>query len=217
MAITLNLEVIPEQRTAFLTGTLVDDQGSAIGSATLEAFQLSISAESTIVNSRLHQDVYGTEASPVNGGWLNAAGEFEVKFKPADTVIVGTVTANQEQSHELEAMFYWDSESHGTLTNPFSVSSGSKVVTVSHAGHGLSSNDDVCFNGASSVGGLNPNGVRIVTVVDSNSYTFEVEGFQGNASSTVSGGGGNVEWFANGTSASDIVSFRIRSVDKVPS
>lgn len=217
MAITLNLEVIPEQRTAFLTGTLVDDTGTAIGSATLEAFQLSISVDTTIVNSRLHQDVYGTEASPVNGGWLNASGEFEVRLRPADTVIVGTVAANAQQTHELEAMFYWDSESHGSLTNPFSVSSGSKVVTVSHAGHGLTTGDDVCFNGASLVGGLNPNGVRIVTVADSNSYTFDVEGFQGNASSTVSGGGGAIEWFANGLSASDIVSFVVRSVDKIPS
>lgn len=216
MPITSNLDVIPEQSTAYLSGDLIDNNGSAVGSATVEVLQISITAGGQIVNSRLHQDVYGTEVSPINGGWLDAAGEFEIRLKPADTVIVGTVESGAEQPHEIESLFYWASVASGTLTNPFSTTTGSKLVTVSHLGHGLVTGDDIVFNGGTSVGGLNCNGLRVITRIDANSYSFTIEELQADAVATATGGG-SVEWFANGISARDFASFTVRSSDKIPS
>lgn len=216
MPITSNLDVIPEQSTAYLSGDLIDNNGSAVGSSTVEVLQISITAGGQIVNSRLHQDVLGTEASPINGGWLDSSGDFELRLKPADTVIVGDVDNGTEEAHEIAALFYWDSIASGTLTNPFATTSGSKLVTVSHAGHGLATGDDIVFNGGTAVGGLNCNGLRVITRIDANSYSFLIEELQAVAASTASGGG-SVEWFANGISARDIASFFVRSIDKVPS
>ena len=59
-----------------------------------------------------------------------------------------------------------------TLTNPFSTTIGSAVVTVADTAHGGATNDFVTFSGASSVGGLTLNGNFQMTVTGSNSYTI---------------------------------------------
>lgn len=76
----------------------------------------------------------------------------------------------------------------GTLVNnPFATTSGSAVVTVTHAAHGHASGDYVFFSGATAVGGITPSGVYPVTVVNADSYTI-VHGSA--ATSTVAAGGG---------------------------
>ncbi|MDX2224597.1 MAG: hypothetical protein SFV21_17730 [Rhodospirillaceae bacterium] len=80
----------------------------------------------------------------------------------------------------------------GTLTNPFSTISGSAVVTVSHAAHGLTIDQKVTFSGASAVGGLTVTGDYVVAaVVDANSYTIT---HGAAASSTAGPGGGAVSY-----------------------
>lgn len=74
----------------------------------------------------------------------------------------------------------------GTLTDPFTTTSGSAVVEVNDAGHLLSTGDVITFSGASNVGGLDLNGTWSVnTVIDSNHYTFIAAG---PASSSAVGG-----------------------------
>lgn len=46
----------------------------------------------------------------------------------------------------------------GTLTNPFSTSSGSPIVSVAHTSHGLDEGTHVHFSGASAVGGITVSG-----------------------------------------------------------
>lgn len=61
----------------------------------------------------------------------------------------------------------------GTLTNPFTTTSGSAVVNVADLAHGLVAGQYVNYSGASAVGGITINGEYTVTaVVDADNYTI---------------------------------------------
>lgn len=74
-------------------------------------------------------------------------------------------------------------------SNPLSVTSGSPTVTVTEAGHNISSGTSVTVSGASAVGGITPNGTFVATRIDANSYKFN---FTSGATSTATGGGASV-------------------------
>jgi len=73
--------------------------------------------------------------------------------------------------------------------NPFSVTNASPTVTVTQAGHGLSTGDTITIAGASAVGGITPSGAYQVTVLTANTYTVT---HGSNATSTTTGGGSGV-------------------------
>jgi hypothetical protein len=73
--------------------------------------------------------------------------------------------------------------------NPFAVTSGSGVITVLANKHGLITNNRIYIVGANTTSGIDSgiiNGFQLITVVNSNSFTFQVNV---NAAQTVSGGG----------------------------
>jgi hypothetical protein len=73
------------------------------------------------------------------------------------------------------------------LTDPFSTTLGSPVVTVTDASHGARTGDYVVFSGADVVAGLDLNEDFAITVVDDNTYTVLASGA---ADATVGAGGG---------------------------
>jgi hypothetical protein len=75
-----------------------------------------------------------------------------------------------------------------TLTNPFTTTSGSTVVTVTDVNHGAIDGDYVTFSGASTVGGLDLNNEYRITYIDSETYTITASS-AANADAT---GGGTV-------------------------
>ena len=75
------------------------------------------------------------------------------------------------------------------LSNPFDTISGSAVVTVNDNAHGSKVGDFVTLTSTASVGGLTISGEYQITTVNTNSYTINAGA---NASSTVTGGGGDV-------------------------
>jgi hypothetical protein len=79
----------------------------------------------------------------------------------------------------------------GTLgNNPFTTTSGSNVVSVSHATHGLGPGDTAILAGATAFNGVTMNGTFIVqTVIDANDYTILATG---NATGSGVGGGSAV-------------------------
>jgi hypothetical protein len=84
----------------------------------------------------------------------------------------------------------------GTLTNPFSTTSGSSLVSVAHAGHGLSSGDQIIFPSVgSAVGGITAlqltGSFIALTVTDANNYVFDSGVIAG---STAGPGGGTVTY-----------------------
>lgn len=84
-----------------------------------------------------------------------------------------------------------EQKAKGTLVNPFETTSGSANVIARHPSHGLKDGDVVTFANADASGGLTINGAYPVTIQTSNSYRITASG---NASSTVAGGGGTVEY-----------------------
>ncbi|WP_213287594.1 hypothetical protein [Bradyrhizobium sp. sGM-13] len=75
----------------------------------------------------------------------------------------------------------------GTLTDPFTTTSGSSIVTVADATHGRNPGDTVIYSGASAVGGLTLDGpYEVLTTIGAGTYTIDAGA---NASSDATGGG----------------------------
>lgn len=75
----------------------------------------------------------------------------------------------------------------GTLTDPFTTTNGSSIVTVAHIAHGRQAGDFVNFSGATAVGGVTVDGeYEVTSVVDVDSYTVT---HSSTASSGATGGG----------------------------
>jgi len=85
------------------------------------------------------------------------------------------------------------------LTDPFTTSNTSNVVTVTHTAHNLSNGQAVIFGNATATGGISApllNTLFYVTTVNANAYTVTV---QVNANASVSGGGTVTEYAQTGT------------------
>jgi hypothetical protein len=82
---------------------------------------------------------------------------------------------------------------YGTLANnPFSVTNGSPIVTVTDAGHKFLEGDIVSFSGSTTTGGIlaaSLNGAKSISNVTANTYQFNASA---NATSTTTGGGASV-------------------------
>lgn len=84
-------------------------------------------------------------------------------------------------------------KAEGTLTDPFTTTSGSAVVEIEHDQHGLIADDSVTFSHATAVGGITVDGAYSVTeVLTPNKYTI-THGSNAGSSAT---GGGNVDFVA---------------------
>ena len=73
----------------------------------------------------------------------------------------------------------------GVLQNPFTTVSGSPVVAVTSALHGLATGNSVTFSNATAIGGLTLDGTYTVSVLNQNSYTITAGS---NATSSVTAG-----------------------------
>ncbi len=81
-----------------------------------------------------------------------------------------------------------------SIANPFTMTVGSKIVTVSAPAHGVEPEQGVVFVGATSVGGLAMNGIfEVLSVVDINTFTVEASTA---ATSSAGPGGGTVSFSA---------------------
>jgi hypothetical protein len=78
------------------------------------------------------------------------------------------------------------------ISNPFSFTSGSSVVTVTHVNHGAADGDFVTLSGAAGEAGIAAEEINTehqIARIDADTYTIDVGS---NASSTTAGGGGSV-------------------------
>ena len=135
------------------------------------------------------------------GGWANQSLNYTFKgvirslwnwasFSGENLLGLGT---NQKYYVEYGGQYFDITPLRSTATlgsNPFATTNGSKVVVVTHTGHGAVVGSFVTYSGATAVGGLTLNGeYEIVSVIDGNSYRIVSSTA---ASSTVSGGGAAV-------------------------
>lgn len=200
MAVNASSTAAKELADAIASGTLRTELDSLLGYTDIDVFQVTLcdSTTGTIINDREHQSIRGDGRPqtpvPVNGGWIDASGEWQLVLRPSDNVIVGNIQSGQEQ-HDLFLMMVRDTTNAGSLTDAITTTADSKLVTVTHAGHGLVKGDHVTLQGSAPVGGLNCNGNRIIQSAAANSYTFEHEAA---ATSAVSNSGGLVNWWIGG-------------------
>jgi hypothetical protein len=96
-------------------------------------------------------------------------------------------------------------ETEDQLSNPFSISSGTSIVTVDHVAHGMHVGDIVKFSNVNvNIGteDINDNDYTVATVVDADSYTFTI---LATATSTQNNVGGTaVNWFYTHTDIANI-------------
>lgn len=83
-----------------------------------------------------------------------------------------------------------------TLTNPFTATNGSAVITVAHTAHGAGTGDFVTFSGATGLGGSITAAVLNkeyqITVLNANSYTFTATATANATDASGAPGGGTV-------------------------
>jgi hypothetical protein len=96
-------------------------------------------------------------------------------------------------------------ETEDQLSNPFSISSGTSIVTVDHAAHGMHVADIVKFSNVNvNIGteDINDNDYTVATVVDADSYTFTISATATSTQNNV--GGTAVNWFYTHTDIANI-------------
>lgn len=92
----------------------------------------------------------------------------------------------------------------GNLSNPFTTTAGSAIVTVTHSSHGCLQGDFVHFSGASLVGGILITGeYEVIQVVDNNSYRIQ----HTSAASSSATGGGTVAYQYEINVGSDVTTY----------
>jgi hypothetical protein len=172
------------EKTSFqYAGQIQDAAGTDQLLSATEAILLTVYDANTKTVLRATQDARNT-----NQVSIDSAGAITYNVRPYGTRIANAAaSAGEAEEHRLLFRFVWNSAGGSTLTNGYATTDASKTVTVTHGAHGLAVNDHVVFLGGDEVGGLNMQGLHLLTsVIDSNTYTITHSCI---ATSTESGGG----------------------------
>lgn len=212
MALASSTDQVRELSTAVITGTIQDDNGTALPVASIDMCLMTLyeNTGNTVINNRLLQNVKGA-----NNVTIDSSGVLTYTMQPADNIIVNSVNVGETETHTAHFVWCWSNTATGTLSNAIDTTVSDETVTVNHTGHGLSVGDHVAITGADDVGGLNCNGVRVVaTVPGPNSFTFE---HPNAATATVSGGGGSTITYFHGTKVGrQDVGIKVLQMQKAP-
>lgn len=101
---TLLPDTIPEGTTCLITGTLVDETGAPVGSATITTFTMTLYCLMTglpIINANNAINIKNA-----NQGTLDASGNFTITLKAADNAIMAPVTTGME-THRMLLEWAW--------------------------------------------------------------------------------------------------------------
>lgn len=113
-----------------------------------------------------------------------------------------SIEFNMPLRHRIESEIVdgrsYDPSPAGTYaTDPFTTVAGSSHVTAVMAAHGLNQGSTITNSGATPVGGLTMTGVYpIISIIDVNTFVFDVD-VDGGAASSATGGGSAATWTAN--------------------
>ena len=183
-----------EEATFSYTGQLKDEDGASLAKASLEALTLEVYEQRSETRLRTARDAYdANDVTIASGGLITWLGQLE------DSRIVNTASRiGAPEIHVALFQFAWDVALAATLTNPADATSGSNIVTITAAAHGIvdDNNEDHVFLVADdTVGGLNLNGGwKVNSVVDVNTFTIT---HKCDATSTEAAAGGTVKLWIN--------------------
>jgi hypothetical protein len=211
MALTSRSDQLRELASAVINGTITDEDGVALAASDIQGMLVTLydDASGSIINNRLRQSVLNT-----NQVTIDSNGVLTWTMRPADNVIVGSVSVGEVEQHV--AHFEW---AYGgtavALTNAFATTDTDNTVTVTAASHGLAVGDSVFITGCADVGGLNVNGLRVVaTVPTAGSFTFEHP--TAATATEAAGGGVSVNVVKNATIGRQDVGITVLQFAKVP-
>ncbi len=213
MTLEARTDVFNELATGYVEADSKDESGVALGSGDIIHILMTLYdvASGGVINNRLLQDVKNA-----NDVTIDASGNLAYTVQPADNIIVDSAIAvGSTEDHVAHLVWCWGTGiTTGTLSNAIATTNTDQTVTVTHASHGLVDGDCVFFKGAAEVGGLNINGVRIITKIDANSYSFEHPNAA--TASESSGGGSTINYALNPEVGRDNIEIQVLQMKKAP-
>lgn len=92
---------VNEKCSASYSCVIQDENGTAIPGSSLTTLKLTLydQASDAIINSRDHQSVLGVDPAVLNGGKVDASGNFTLALAPEDNPVVGTPVVNGSERH----------------------------------------------------------------------------------------------------------------------
>lgn len=164
-----------------ITATIKDEHGHDLDSSDFDFVLLTLYDNASQTLLRPSEVVSGSLLTITAGAllWL---------LRPRDTDIVNdALRPPTPEKHTALIEFAHGTERTDALTDPFTTSSASNVITVTHPSHDLQLRDHVWFVAEETVGGLTLTGLFLVTnVIDADSYQVVAHRV---ATSTATGGG----------------------------
>lgn len=200
------MATILEETTAKFTAVVKDQNGVAVPASSLDTLQLTVYDQDTEVILRTT-----TNALNANGVTVDASGNLTWTLRPYETKI-SNLTIDVEDTEDKVALFEYSYSAlkAGTLTNAFTTTLDSSLVSVSDIAHALAVNDSVIFVGVEDVGGLELDGqFLVVSITDANTYVIR---HRGTATSTATGGG-TCNYYYNGKVGKDVYKYKVKRVD----
>lgn len=200
------MPTILEETTAKYTATVTDQDGSAVPAASLDTVHLTVynKSDEAIIRTTL-------DALNVNGVTIDSNGALTWLMEPYETKITDrTIEIDDKEDHVALFEYSWNALKTNTLTDKITTTSGSSSVSIEDSAHGLSVDDHVIFTGADDVGGLEMDGLFLVTsITDPNNYVIS---HRSEATSSETGGG-TFTYFYNGKVGKHKYPFKVQRVD----
>lgn len=193
---------------------LTDQDGNQMLLASLDALLLTVYNDEDSSLIRPTQPVLNAngvtvvETTDANG---NNVTRVTWTIKPFESKIQNTTAEpGERESHPAYFELIWNSTASPTLSNPFTTTASSKEVIVNRTGHGLSVDEHVAFSGATDVGGVDMDGVYVITeVVDSDNFKVLAKV----AATSGASGGGSPTMYVNPRTNKITVAMSVTKVD----
>lgn len=201
--------ILLQETTGKYTANLVDEDGVAIAGSSLNVMQITVFDLKSGTILRTTEDC-------LNSGdvTIDSAGLVTWNIQPYETQIVGeNVPFNSTEQHfALFEVLYNASATHTATSFTFGSTVDTKLVTVNKTAHGLSVNDHVAFVDADPIGGIELDGLAIVTdVADVDNFTIKCKTTATSTDSQAQ----TCDAYFGGTAAKHAYQFSVRRVDAV--
>jgi len=198
-----------QETSGTYTATLVDEDDVAIPASSLNLLQLTVFDGKSGTVLRTTQDVLNA-----NNVTVDSAGLVTWTISPFETQVVSSnLPFGSVETHwAVFECLYNASQSFASTSFTFSSTLDSSDVGVNKISHGLSINDHVAFVDADPIGGLELDGLMIVTAVaDVNNFTLK---HKSTATATDSQAQ-SVDAYFGGTAAKHAYQFSVKKVDVI--
>lgn len=102
------LVTIDQDSSCDLTITLADSSGDALAKEAITSLTATLvnAVDGSVINDRIDQDIYDT-----NGTTVSDSGVITMRLQPSDNPVIGTLLADESESHFLRIEWGWTDSS----------------------------------------------------------------------------------------------------------